>query len=462
MTIRNATLADMEQLLPLFANARRFMADNGNAGQWWGGYPTAAMLEEDIALGRSYVCEEDGHIYASFVLMDGDEPTYQVIEGAWKNDLPYGTLHRIASSGEKRGMMDRIVAYAYDRFGNLRGDTHENNLPMQKAFERNGFERCGIIHVADGSPRIAYQKTGDAKTALPKLICIVGTNASGKSDLGVKLAKRFGGEIVSADSRQVFRKLDLGSGKISAEEMQGVPHHLLDICDPGEFFSMADFQRLAYEAIDGIVARGKPAFLVGGTGLYVDAVADGYVLSNKMPDLAYRAKLEEMSTEALYRMLMEQRPDCDVERRNRNRVMRLLEKLHDGDDVVPSKKPRYEVLYLGVTWPREILCQRIDARMTRRFSEGMLEEVQSLLDEGVSPTFLLKLGLEYRIITQYLLGVIDTREELETLLGTSIKQFAKRQMTWFRRNTSIHWLDMANDPEAEASTLIEQFLAKGH
>jgi tRNA dimethylallyltransferase len=197
---------------------------------------------------------------------------------------------------------------------------------------------------------------------------------------------------------------------------------------------------------------------VGGTGLYVDSVADGYVLSNKMPDLSYRAKLEEMSTEALYRMLMEQRPDCDVERRNRNRVMRLLEKLHDGDDVIPSKKPRYEVLRLGVTWPREILCQRIDERMTRRFAEGMLEEVQALLDDGVSPTFLLKLGLEYRIITEYLTGVIDSREELENLLGTSIKQFAKRQMTWFRRNADIHWLDMAADPVTEACALIDRFL----
>ena len=293
---------------------------------------------------------------------------------------------------------------------------------------------------------------------LPKLIVIAGTNASGKSDLGVKLAKHYGGEIISADSRQVFRHLDLGSGKITPEEMDGVPHHLLDICDPGEFFSMADFQRLAYEAIDDIIARGKPAFLVGGTGLYVDSVADGYVLSNKMPDLAYRAKLEEMSTEALYRMLMQQRPDCDVERRNRNRVMRLLEKIHDGDDVIPSKKPRYEVLRLGVTWPREILCQRIDERMTRRFAEGMLEEVQALLDDGVSPTFLLKLGLEYRIITEYLTGVIDSREELENLLGTSIKQFAKRQMTWFRRNPDIKWLDMADDPVTQASELIDAFL----
>lgn len=119
-----------------------------------------------------------------------------------------------------------------------------------------------------------------------RLIVIAGTNASGKSGLGVELALKYGGEIVSADSRQVFRGLDLGSGKITPEEMKGVPHHLIDICDAGEFFSMADFQRLAYEAVDGILDRGKPPFLVGGTGLYIISVADGYVMSNRMPDLA--------------------------------------------------------------------------------------------------------------------------------------------------------------------------------
>ncbi|MBE5793718.1 MAG: GNAT family N-acetyltransferase [Clostridiales bacterium] len=159
MTIRKTTLADMEQLLALFANARRFMAANGNTAQWWGGYPTREMLEADIAAGESYVCEEEGHIYASFVMINRPEPTYQKIEGAWKNELPYGTLHRIASSGEKRGMVDLIVDWAYQRCGNLRGDTHELNRPMQKAFERNGFLRCGTIWVADGSPRIAYHKT---------------------------------------------------------------------------------------------------------------------------------------------------------------------------------------------------------------------------------------------------------------------------------------------------------------
>ena len=129
-----------------------------------------------------------------------------------------------------------------------------------------------------------------------KLIVIMGTNASGKSGLGVDLAARYGGEVVSADSRQVFRGLDLGSGKITPEETRGVPHHLIDVCEPGDFFSMADFQRLAYAAIDDILSRGKVPFLVGGTGLYVDSVAEGYELSDRAPDLRLRAHLETFST----------------------------------------------------------------------------------------------------------------------------------------------------------------------
>ena len=293
-----------------------------------------------------------------------------------------------------------------------------------------------------------------------KLIVICGTNASGKSGLGVELALRYGGEIVSADSRQVFRGLDLGSGKIAPAEMKGVPHHLIDVCAPGDFFSMHDFQRMAYVAIDGIVARGRPPFLVGGTGLYVACVTEGYVMSDNPPDLAYRAYLETFETPELYEMLVKAIPDTDVEPKNRNRVMRLLEKLHAGDGHVPHNRPRYECLKLGVTWDREILCRRIDERLQRRLDAGMIDEVRGLMDRGVSTEFLMKLGLEYRFITRYLTGDIASREEMVELLSTAIKQFAKRQMTWFRRDKDIIWLDMTGDPVARATAAIDGFLGR--
>ena len=293
-----------------------------------------------------------------------------------------------------------------------------------------------------------------------RLIVILGTNASGKSGLGVELAKKYGGEIVSADSRQVYRGLDLGSGKITPEETRGVPHHLIDVCEPGEFFSMHDFQRLAYAAIDGIIVRGRPPFLVGGTGLYVACVTEGYEMSDKPPDLEYREYLETFDTPALYEMLVKALPDTDVEPKNRNRVMRLLEKLHAGDDHIPRRSPRYECLKLGVTWDRETLRRRIDERLERRLRAGMIDEVRGLMDRGVSTQFLMKLGLEYRFITQYLTGEISSEAEMTELLSTAIKQFAKRQMTWFRRDADIRWLDMAADPLARACEAIDRFLEK--
>ena len=293
---------------------------------------------------------------------------------------------------------------------------------------------------------------------LPRLIVIAGTNASGKSGLGVTLAEKYAGEVVSADSRQVFRGLDLGSGKITPEETRGVPHHLIDVCAPGDFFSMHDFQRLAYEAIDGILERGRVPFLVGGTGLYIASVTEGYVMSDSAPDLAYREYLETFATPALYDMLVKAVPEIEIERNNRNRVMQVLEKLHAGDDHVPRSEPRYNCLKLGVTWDRETLKARIDERLERRLRQGMIEEVQGLIDAGVSIEFLTKLGLEYRFIAQYLTGVIPDRDDMLEQLGNAIKKFAKRQMTWFRRDKDILWLDMTGDPVAQACQAIDAFL----
>ncbi len=291
-----------------------------------------------------------------------------------------------------------------------------------------------------------------------KIVVIMGTNASGKSGLGVALAERWGGEVVSADSRQVFRGLDLGSGKITPQETRGVPHHLIDVCDPGDFFSMHDFQRLAYAAIDGILERGRLPFLVGGTGLYVASVTEGYVMSDSPPDLEYRAYLETFETPKLYGMLVAAMPDADVEPKNRNRVMRLLEKMHAGDDHVPRREPRYDCLKLGVSWDRETLRRRIDERLQRRLEQGMIDEVEGLIDRGVSLEFLMKLGLEYRFIARYLTGAIPRREDMVEQLSTAIKQFAKRQMTWFRRDSDIVWLDMTADPFAQACELIDGFI----
>ena len=293
---------------------------------------------------------------------------------------------------------------------------------------------------------------------LPKVVAVVGTNASGKSALGIDLAKKYGAEIISADSRQVFRGLDLGSGKVTPEETQGVPHHLIDVREPNEFFSMADFQRLSYQAIDDIRGRGKLPMIVGGTGLYVDSVLDGYLLSDKEPDLAYRAELEKLTTPQLYDMLLALKPDVQVEKNNRNRVMRIIERIHDGDDAVPGKQARFDSLRLGVSWPREVVNRRIDERLERRLEQGMIEEVQRLMDEGATTEFLLGLGLEYKFITQYLIGEIPDRQVMLDRLAIAIKQFAKRQMTWFRRNPEIVWLDMSGDFFDQACTAIDAFL----
>lgn len=295
---------------------------------------------------------------------------------------------------------------------------------------------------------------------LPKLVVVEGTTASGKSDLGVELALMFNGEIVSADSRQVFRGLDLGSGKITPEETKGVPHHLIDICDPGDFFSMHDFQRRAYAAIDDIIARGRLPIMVGGTGLYVASVTEGYVMSDRPPDLDYRNELEKRTTPQLYEMLLEKVPDVQVEAKNRNRVMRMLEKIHDGDDHLPHNQPRYDCLKLGVAFPRPILKERIDVRLEKRMQAGMVDEVRRLLDAGASVEFMLKLGLEYRYLTQYIIGEFATEEAMCAELSLAIKRFAKRQMTWFRRDREIRWLDMQADPQAQAADLIRSFLAQ--
>lgn len=294
---------------------------------------------------------------------------------------------------------------------------------------------------------------------MEKLLVITGTNASGKSGLGIELAARYGAEIISADSRQVFKGLDLGSGKVTTEEMKGVPHHLLDVARPNDFFSLSDYQRLAYAAIDDILARQKKAFLVGGTGLYVNSVVDGYNLSESAPDPVIRKQVEEKSLEELIEMLKEHNPDAltRVDLKNKRRVERAVEKALSGDKEENPSKKRYETFVIGVTWPRDVLYERIRVRLDRRLDEGMIDEVVRLREEGATDEFLYKLGLEYRYILMYLRGEFKDFDEFYETLFKEIRHLAKEQMTWFRKRKDIHWIDMTGDPVKEASAMIEEF-----
>ena len=217
-----------------------------------------------------------------------------------------------------------------------------------------------------------------------KLITVIGTTASGKSSLGIELADIYGGEIVSADSRQIYRKMDLGTGKITPEEAARVPHHLIDILDAGEPFSMADFQGLAYEAIDGIIERGKLPFLVGGTGLYSRSVVEGYNLSDVAPSEELREELLKKSREELIGILNSYGvTDIPAEYSSR-RLIRMIEKKEGGTDSEKENEPRYDVLQLAMTYPRDVLYSRISDRLDARINDGMIEEIRSLYEGGVS------------------------------------------------------------------------------
>ena len=295
---------------------------------------------------------------------------------------------------------------------------------------------------------------------MEKLIVIAGTNASGKSGLGIELAGKYGAEIVSADSRQVFEGLDLGSGKVTKEEMKGVTHHLLDVAKPNDFFSLSDYQRLAYEAIDGIFERGRKAFLVGGTGLYVNSVVDGYNLCDAKPDMALRKEIEAKSREELIEIIREKNPEVleRLDLLNKRRVERAAEKVLAGEGTEKESTPRYETLVIGITWPRDILYDRIHERLDRRLKQGMIEEVENLRKNGATDEFLYKLGLEYRYIMLYLTGQFESFEAFYDKLYMEIRHLAKEQMTWFRKRKDIHWIDMTGDPAGEASKLIDSFL----
>jgi tRNA dimethylallyltransferase len=300
---------------------------------------------------------------------------------------------------------------------------------------------------------------------MKRLVVVLGTNASGKSDLGIRLAKHFGGEIVSADSRQVYRGLDLGSGKITPEQASIVKHHLIDVADVSEYYSLAEYQGAAYEAIDTISNAGELPFLVGGTGLYISAIVEGYQLVEVPPNEDLRAELEPLPLPELVQRLETADPGAAsrIDKGNRRRLIRAIEiaSAGYGHSAAHQNSPRYDCLQLGLTWPREILLERIEARLRERLTNGMIDEVAGLRSRGVSDLRLEKLGLEYRYIARYLRGELRTVDELTTQLGIAIRQFAKEQMTWFKRDSRIIWLDPFSNYFEEACRRISEWRQKG-
>lgn len=288
---------------------------------------------------------------------------------------------------------------------------------------------------------------------MDKLISIVGLTSSGKSGLGIELAKIFDGEIVSADSRQVYKGLDWCSGKVTHEEQMAIRHHLIDVANLGEQFTLFDFQTKAYEAIDDILARGKVPFLVGGTGLYSRSVVEGYNLSTDKPNFELRSSLEKLSKEELISICKNEQIELPEEITSR-RLIRLIELKHNPK---LENKPRYDVLQIGIDWTKEQIHERIRQRLEYRMP-NMIEEIKGLLEKGEDKDFLKSLGLEAKFIIRYLDGEFDSFDEFFELLFTEERHFAKRQKTWYNKENNIIWLDGGTDLLKNAENLIREFL----
>ena len=275
----------------------------------------------------------------------------------------------------------------------------------------------------------------------PKIIVVLGPTATGKSDLAVQIALAHNGEVISADSRQVYRGMDLGSGKIMKREMRGVPHHLLDVASPRSTYNVAKFQRDAYRAIDEIIARGKNAVVCGGTGFYIQAIVDGIIVPEVPPNKNLRDKLAGKTIAELQKILKEKdaRRFSEIDTKNPVRLIRAIE-IATALGKIPKIKsaPKYDCVQIGLTLPYDELAEKIRARLEKRIKKGMIKEVQKLHADGISWKRLESFGLEYRFIAQFLQKKISRAEMLEQIRVKSL-QFAKRQMTWFKRDERVRW-----------------------
>ncbi|MFH1193023.1 MAG: tRNA (adenosine(37)-N6)-dimethylallyltransferase MiaA [Candidatus Jorgensenbacteria bacterium] len=289
------------------------------------------------------------------------------------------------------------------------------------------------------------------------LIVIAGLNASGKSALAVALAKKCNGEVISADSRQVYQGLNIGSGKITKKEMGGIPHHLLDVASPKRTFTVARYQKLAWSAMERIWKRGNLPILCGGTGLYLRAAVDGLVIPAVKPNAELRRKLAKKPVAELFKMLERKDPAraATIEARNPRRLIRALE-IVEALGKVPklAMKPlKARVLILGIKKEEAEMRRRIALRLKKRLAAGMAEEVKRLHARGLSWKRLEDFGLEYRYVAFFLQNKIK-KEDLFPLLLKAILRYAKRQITWFKKDKRIKWIAKP----AEAVALAEKFL----
>ncbi len=282
-----------------------------------------------------------------------------------------------------------------------------------------------------------------------KLIVILGPTASGKSELAIKLAKKFNGEIISADSRQIYKELNIGTNKLTKKEMGGIPHHLLNIISPNRKFTIANYQKLAKEAINKILKKNKIPILCGGTGFYIQAVVDGIVIPRVPPDWKLRKKLEKKTTAELYKILKKLDPQRakTIEKKNPRRLIRAIEIITKTKKPVPvlKKSPLpYPVLIIGIKLPKEELQKRIKKRVEKMIKMGLEKEAKKLIKKYDQVPPLQTIGYQEW----------SYKNPKELIIRHTI-QYAKRQMTWFKRDKRIHWVKNCQEAEKLAKKFLE-------
>lgn len=300
-----------------------------------------------------------------------------------------------------------------------------------------------------------------------KLIVLIGPTAAGKTKLSIELAKRFNCEIISGDSMQIYKKMDIGTAKISPAEMEGIPHHLIDIKEPYESFSVAEFQQLVREKISSIQSRGKLAMIVGGTGLYIQSVIYDYHFADAPSDSDFRKMLEERAeaegNEAIYQELVSIDPESakKIHPNNLRRVIRALEIFHCTGIPMSryQQKQRQELLYdtavIGLTMDRSYLYERINKRVNEMLERGLLNEVKLLYDSGLRDCQSIQ-AIGYKELYKYLDGKVSYDAAVEELKKNS-RNYAKRQLTWFRNKMDVKWFDMTRiQTEHEMEKKIEE------